>query len=362
MKKAILAACALLPIMALYLGFAPVPIDPVEWDAPEDAGYVGDFAPNTDLAELERIPLGENSGPEDVAVLDGMLYATSTIGNITRIDPGTKSVEIVANTGGVPLGIEAYNGVIYIADAYKGLLSLTTDGTLETLSNEVDGTPILYADDLDIAENGIIYFSDASTKFGAEEHGSTLAASLLEIMESKGTGRVLAYNPRTRQTQLIADGLVFPNGVAIHPDGSVLVNETGRYRAIKINPATGQISEWINNMPGFPDNINPGPAQPNGAPTYFLGLVSPRSEWIDDNAGKPGMRKLAMRLPEAMRPTTIPYVNILQLDKDGKVLRSFQDPSGAYHEATGAIVHDGQLYITSLHEPDLARRSYPPLK
>jgi len=166
--------------------------------------------------------------------------------------------------------------VLYIADAYKGLLSLTPDGTLATLSNEVDGTPILYADDLDIAENGIIYFSDASTKFGAEEHGSTLAASLLEIMESKGTGRVLAYNPRT--------------------------------------------------------------------------------------AGKPGMRKLAMRLPEAMRPTTIPYVNILQLDEDGKVLRSFQDPSGAYHEATGAIVHDGQLYITSLHEPDLARRSYPPLK
>jgi len=47
----------------------------------------------------------------------------------------------------VPLGIEAYNGVLYIADAYKGLLSLTPDGTLATLSNEVDGTPILYADD-----------------------------------------------------------------------------------------------------------------------------------------------------------------------------------------------------------------------
>ena len=121
--------------------------------------------------------------------------------------------------------------------------------------------PFEYADDLDIADNGVIYFSDASTKFGAKDNGTTMAASLLEIMESKGTGRVLAYDPRTMQTRTIAKGLVFPNGVAMHPDGSVLVNETGRYRVLKIDPATGQMTDWITNLPGFPDNINPGPAQ-----------------------------------------------------------------------------------------------------
>lgn len=361
MKKIFLGIGLLLAMVIGYLAFAPVSIDPIVWDAPPNAGYTGAFEANTELADLERIPLGKSVGPEDVAALNGMIYATSQTGDITRINPATKQVEIVANTGGVPLGIEAANGVLYIADAHKGLLSLTEGGVLKTLSEEVDGTPILYADDLDIADNGVIYFSDASTKFGAEANGTTMDASLLEITESKGTGRLLAYDPRTLQTRRIAKGLVFPNGVAMHPDGSVLVNETGRYRTLKIDPETGRMTEWITSLPGFPDNINPGPAQTNGEPTFLLGLVSPRSDWLDENAGNPGARKLAMRLPPAMRPSAENYGLIVQLDANGNVLRTFQDPEGKYHVATGAIVHDGQMYVTSLHEPDLARRAYPDL-
>ncbi len=357
MKKALLGFSALIALGAAYLSFAPVPIDPASWDAPDNAGYVDAFAPNTDLANLARISVGISVGPEDVTVLDGLLYATSQTGDITRIDPATNSVEIVANTGGVPLGIEAYEGVIYIADAHKGLLSMTAEGVLKTLTDTVDGSPIKYADDLDISDNGVIYFSDASTKFGAKANGTTMAASLLEIMESRGTGRVLAYNLRTTQTSMIADGLVFPNGVAMHPDGSVLVNETGRYRVLKINPENGRMSDWIANLPGFPDNINPAP---NG--TYFLGLISPRSAWLDDNAAKPNARKTAMRLPASMRPKAENYGHIVQLDARGNVLRTFQDPSGGYHDATGAIVYDGVLYVTSLHETDLAYMPYQEIK
>lgn len=353
-KKLLIGTASLLVFGGAYLTLAPVPISPVSWEPEVDAGHVGAFAPNTDLANLERISVGASVGPEDVTVFNGSLYATSQTGDITRIDPVTKAVTIVTNTGGVPLGIEAHDDVIYIADAHKGLLSMTPDGVLKTLTDTVDGSPILYADDLDISDTGVVYFSDASTKFGAQANGTTMAASLLEIMESRGTGRVLAYNLRTRQTTIIADGLVFPNGVAMHPDGSVLVNETGRYRVLKIDPENGRMTDWIANTPGFPDNINPGPEG-----TYFLGLISPRSEWLDTNAGKPSARKVAMRLPASMRPKAEHYGHIVQLDESGKVLRTFQDPEGAYHDATGAIVHGDQMYVTSLHETDLARRSYP---
>lgn len=356
MKKGLYGLLILIGLALAYLTLAPVPIDPASWTPSEDAGYVGEFAPNTDLANLERIPVSKSPGPEDAAVLNGKIYATSQVGDITRIDPETGKVTIIANTGGVPLGIETHTDILYIADAHKGLLSLTEGGTLKTLTDSVDGTSIDYADDLDIGPDGTIYFSDASTKFGAKENGSTMAASLLEIIESRGTGRVLAYSPRTGQTRIIADGLVFPNGVAMHPDGDILVNETGRYRILKINPDTGAMRDWVSNLPGFPDNINPGP---NG--TYFLGLISPRSKWLDDNASKPGMRKLAMRLPPSMRPKAEHYGHIVQLDADGNVLRTFQDPDGGYHDATGAIVHDGMLYVTSLHEDALARMPYPDL-
>ena len=49
--------------------------------------------------------------------------------------------------------------------------------SVETLTDSVDGTPILYADDLDIADDGIIYFSDASTKFGAHSRETSPPAA-----------------------------------------------------------------------------------------------------------------------------------------------------------------------------------------
>ena len=49
-----------------YLLLWPVPIDPVAWEAPEDAGYTGDFAPNERLTGVRRIGLGPHVGPEDV--------------------------------------------------------------------------------------------------------------------------------------------------------------------------------------------------------------------------------------------------------------------------------------------------------
>ena len=51
-----LAGLALLIIG--YLSFWPVAIDPVAWNAPEDKGYVGAFAANTQLANLERLSIG----------------------------------------------------------------------------------------------------------------------------------------------------------------------------------------------------------------------------------------------------------------------------------------------------------------
>lgn len=356
MKKAIYAMLVLIAGLVAYLAFAPVPITPAAWDAPDNPGYVGDFETNNLLAGLERIPVGPSVGPEDATALDGALFATSQIGDITRINPATGEVTVIANTGGVPLGIEAYEGVLYVADAHKGLVAVTPAGVVTVLTDTVDGSPINYADDLDIGPDGTIYFTDASTKFGAKDNGSTMAASLMEIMESEGTGRVLAYNPRSKQTRVVAQGLVFPNGLAMHPDGSLLVNETGRYRVLKMNPTTGAMSDWIANMPGFPDNINPGP---NG--TFLLGLISPRSDFLDDMSAKPGARKVAMRLPASMRPKAVAYGHIVQLDANGRVLRTLQDPAGAYHDATGAIVHDGILYVTSLHEDALAHMPYPAL-
>ncbi|MGB6230095.1 MAG: SMP-30/gluconolactonase/LRE family protein [Litorimonas sp.] len=363
MKKALIVLLALVAAAVAYLLLAPVPIDPVAWDAPEDKGYTGDFAPNRALANLERIDLAPHHGPEDIVALpDGRLLTATQDGLILSVDPATGAVDGLAETGGVPLGLEMdpTSGRLIVADAHKGLLAVGMDGAVEVLTNAVDGTPILYADDLDIAADGTIYFSDASTRFGAKDHGSTLDASLLEIMESAGTGRLLAFDPATRRTRTVADGFVFSNGVAMAPDGDVLMAETGRYRILKIDPASGAQDVLIDNLPGFPDNINRGPATPDGRATFFVGIVSPRSRWLDDNSGNVLARKIAMRLPAAFRPQAQPYGLILQIDADGKILRTWHDPNGAYLTPTGAVAVGDRLYITSLLSPDLGYRAFTP--
>lgn len=362
MKKQLSFISIALILGAAYLAFWPVAISPVSWQPPQDKLYSGDFTANDRLANLERLSLRGHHGPEDAALWQGMIYTVSQDGSIIEIDPETLFTRILTNTGGVPLGIEvnSANNHLIIADAHKGLLSISPSGDVTPLSDTVDdGSPILFADDVDIADDGIIYFSDASTKFGAKDIGSTLSASLLELMEHGGTGRLLAYNPADTSTRVVASGFTFSNGVAMHPDGDILMLETGAYKLHKINPKTGESRDLLANLPGFPDNINRGPKLPNGKASFFIGLISPRSPWLDKNAGNIAMRKLAMRLPASMRPKAVPYVHIVHIDEDGQVIATYQDPEGAYHDATGAIVTGGFIYITSLTETDLARKPFP---
>jgi len=270
------------------------------------------------LANLERLSIGDLHGPEDVVWYEGKIYVSSQSGTILEIDPEADTHRVYAQTGGSALGMEMdAAGNLIIADAYRGLLSVAPDGSVTVLTVEVDGTPILYADDLDIAANGVIYFSDA--------------------------------------TSIIREGYVFSNGVAMSESGDILVNETGTYQVHRVSP-NGDSRVIMENLPGFPDNINRGPKMADGTETFLLGLVSQRSKWLDDNSNNVVVRKIAMRLPEFLRPKSVSYGLIIQIDVEGTVLKTWQDPSGDYPEATGAIIaEDGYMYVSSLTAPDLGR-------
>jgi len=135
MKTGLKIIGALIALALVYLLLWPVPIDPVKWDAKTSEGYTGDFAPNTALANLERLSIGDTYGPEDVAVRETekglMVYTSGHEGDIIEIDPRANTHRVFAKTGGVPLGIEfGPDGTLYVADAYKGLLAVDTNGNV----------------------------------------------------------------------------------------------------------------------------------------------------------------------------------------------------------------------------------------
>ena len=58
MKRALQGIGAAVVVLLAYLLFWPVPIDPVAWQAPVNAGYVDPFGPYDRLARARGIGLG----------------------------------------------------------------------------------------------------------------------------------------------------------------------------------------------------------------------------------------------------------------------------------------------------------------
>jgi sugar lactone lactonase YvrE len=349
LKKVLLALCLFLSAIILYFIFWPVPIEPVAWEAPPNPGYAGPFAQNERLKGIEIFPIGDNSGPEDIAVdTQGRIYCATHEGRIVRLNPDGLNPENWVDTKGRPLGIDFDRaGNLIVADAYRGLLSVAPSGTVRELATTADGTPIRYADDVDVAADGKIYFSDASTKFGAKQAAGTYEASLLDLMEHGGHGRLLVYDPATGVAKTLLDGLNFANGVAVsHDQKYILVNETGSYRVIRYwiaGPKKGKSESLIEALPSFPDNISTGL---NGR--YWVALVSPRNQLVDKLAGKPFLRKVIQRLPAFLRPQAVAYGHIFAIDGTGKILVDLQDPTGKYPINTSVTETKDYLYIGSL--------------
>lgn len=355
-KKILWGVLVLVVVALVYLLVMPVPVEPVAWKAPPNPGLRGVFAVNNRLKGIETFGIGNNMGPEDIALDSaGRIYATTHHGNIVRLQADGSKPENWANTKGRPLGIDFdQKGNLIVADAYRGLLSIDSAGQVRTLTSEADGIPIRYADDVDVAADGKIYFSDASTKFGAEACGGTYEASLLDLMEHGGHGRLLVFNPQSGKTNTLLTGLNFANGITLsHDQQSVLVNETGSYRVVRYwiaGPKKGQSEPLIESLPSFPDNISSGL---NGR--YWVALVSPRSKPLDDLCDKPFLRKMVQRLPAFMRPQAKPYGHIIAIDDTGKVVADLQDPQAAYPVNTSVTETKDYLYIGSLFTPVLGR-------
>jgi sugar lactone lactonase YvrE len=348
-----------LTAVAGYLCFWPVPAQPVAWLAPTPIGYIGAHASNTRLSGLRTIDIGDEFGPEHIAVgPDNKLYAAMTSGNLLRMDLDGGRQEIFANTHGRVLGFDFdVEGRMIAADAMRGLLSIDTDRRVSVLADRVSSDdPISYANSVVVAPDGTIYFTDASTRFSPAEWGGTYEASVLDILEQASSGRVLAHDRATASTRIVAHGFSFANGIALSSDGQTLfVAETGRYRIwrvdsrardLDIQSGAAQATVLFDNLPGYPDNLMRGR---DGR--IWVGLFRPRNPAADGLSQKPFMRKVLLRMPRSALPLGAPYSHVFAFDESGEVTEDLQDPSGAYPETTGATETADRLYIQSLHAP-----------
>ncbi|SDD32588.1 SMP-30/gluconolactonase/LRE family protein [Ruegeria marina] len=336
-----------------YLLFWPVPVAPVAYQPPASPGFTGAFVENRvlDKAMIVSLPNGE-IGPEDLAVMpDGIVYTASLAGNLYRIDGETPV--LVDRLGGRPLGLKAGpDGALYIADSFRGIMRWNGPGRLDTVVSEIDGAPVIYANQLDLGRDGTIYFSNSTDRFDPETLGGTKPTSVMTVWEQSDTGYVARHAP-DGTVEKIATGFVYTNGVALSPDEDfLLINETGRARVHRLwltGAKAGQTEVFLDNLPGYPDNLE---AQGDG--TYWLAFASPRVP-AEALMSYPFLRKVVWRLGPRVRPAPIHRGMLIQFDGAGRILRTVQDPDGRLGITTGGKLVDGQLYVMTLDSPGFAR-------
>lgn len=341
-KRPVMAALTgLLTLLLAYLLLWPVPFDPVAGPKRQaNPAGTGVFVKNNRLAEAQLIATGH--GPEGIA-LDrrGRIYTGLHNGDIIRQN-ADGGFDVLANTGGRPLGLNFdAEGNLIIADAIAGLVAMAPDGTLSTLATDFNGKRMLFVDDLAIASDGKIYFSDASARY---EYGE----DIIEVFERRPSGRLMVYDPQDQSLRLLLDALYFANGVALSADEDfVLVNETFEHRVMRYwlkGPKAGTADVFTDNLPGYIDNITEGP---DG--TFWLAVVAARAPDLDALVPRPFLRKVMFRFMTltGWSPVTL-HSYAVKLSADGTPLVSLEDDSGHIYMMTSVMQAGDKLYLGSL--------------
>jgi len=329
---------ALLSLALAYLLFWPVPIDPVVWQP----ATIPPIAPNDRLSGIRSLP-DVGPGPESVAVgPDGCLYTGLQDGRVVRMLADGSAAETFVQTGGRPLGMKFdAGGNLIVADAFRGLLSVSPERKVAVLAGTVNGERMLFPNDIAIAGDGTVWFSDASRRF--DQHHW-----MLDFLEGQPTGRLLRYDPRTSRVEVVLDRLMFANGVAFGPgEEYVLVNETLAARITRYwlrGPKAGHSDVFASALPGYPDNLTY-----NGRGVFWVALPSPRNSALEGLAGWPWLRKVVQRMPAQSREQKLGRMAwILGINTDGQLMHNLQDPAGHYGPVTSVTEVNGRLYFGSI--------------
>ena len=328
---------------------------------PTELGQGGPFEPNDKLRDVEVIGLGRIEAPEDV-ILDRQdnLYAGSRHGDIMRFfAPDYQRMEIFAHIGGQPLGM-AFDRLdnLYVCIGGMGLYRIAPDGKVEKATDETnrsyatvnDDSRLRLADDLDITDDGRIFFSEATVRYEMSEWP-------VEGIEARGNGRIVCYDTNTGKTHTVLRGLKFPNGICVASDGqSILFAETFGCTIKRYwfdGPRKGKVETVIDNLPGYPDNIN---LASDG--NYWLALVGMRSPALDLAWKMPGFRRrMAKRVP--LDEWLFPNLNtgcVVKFNEKGEILESLWDLKALNHPMiTSMREHRGYLYLGGISNNRIGR-------
>lgn len=343
-----------------YPSFATVQSIPSH-KLPTPSDLVGQYTPNEVLKGVTKLFKGQMQGAESVHVSEpGSLWLLDKYGNVFVAEPdSTGGYSKPAKNAYIgpsrPLGhTQNAHGNLVVCDSAKGLVMLEqASGKVVILASQVSddspldpGSVINYANDLDIAGDGTIYFTTSSeipVVPNALGFWDTYATFTLTMLQGSTTGRLLSYNPNTKKTHVLADGFWYANGVAIAPDQSfVAFVETMSVSVHKYwlkGPKKGQTELLISSLPGFPDGLS---LSEDG--NFWVTLAGPNQPFVKILPYR-ALRFLFAWLPKlGIKPKFKQFGMVIKISPEGKVLEHLMDTDGSVVNSISSVTeHNGRL-------------------
>ena len=314
--------CFFLSLIAGLLLYVPSPVDTQYWKAPKALAFEELSAPIYHVQRsINTYQLNRNetfTSPESILVRNGFMYSGIYDGSIRRSKvrarknkqgetefdfgipelvarsfmwkkdgileltnacSGTSSqfshnTDLESRCGRVlQIQFDA-KGVIYACDAVFGLLKVysKSNEVIELNNGELASdivvervAPIPFANSL-VIDGDNIYVTSTSKKFARNQH-------MYEILEGGETGSLFKYNTVTKSLEELASGLHFTNGMVML-DNALYFAETTRFRILKYDLKSKQLTTHIDNLVCIPDNLSV--VKRGDKPLVWVGCAGPR--------------------------------------------------------------------------------------
>ncbi|KAL2536030.1 Protein STRICTOSIDINE SYNTHASE-LIKE 3 [Forsythia ovata] len=284
-------------------------------------------------------------------------FAYTSANRSSLCDPKPSIMNYLKNEHicGRPLGLrfDKRTGDLYIADAYFGLMKVGPEGGLAaSLATEAEGVQLGFTNDLDIDDEGNVYFTDSSTKYQRRNF-------LQLVFSGENSGRVLKYNPRTKEATVLVRNLQFPNGLSLSKDGSFFVfceGSVGRLRKYWLKGEKTGTSEVMAVLPGFPDNV-----RTNEDGDFWVAVHCRRTIYSHLLALYPKVRMFLLKLPISAKLHYLmqiggrPHAVVVKYSPDGKLIKILEDRQGKVVKVVSEVEEkDGKLWIGSVLMPFVA--------
>lgn len=326
-------------------------------------------------SEVELLPLDAATGPESLAfdakgegpytgISDGRIlkwqgkehgwleYAAVHAPHLLNDCRGSQDPKL-EHVCGRPLGLRfsEKTGELFVADAYLGLLVVGPDDKFAApVARQAQGVEFHFTNSLDIEpDSGVVYFTDSSMRFQRRQFISAVVAG-------DKTGRLMKYDPQTKEVQVLLDSLQFPNGVALSQDGShLLIVETTTCRILKywLQTPKARTLEVIAQLQGFPDNIK---RSPRGG--FWVAIHSKRTKLLEWVLSARWLCDGLIKAPiDLQRFSTFlnwwtGKANALRLSEDGEVLDVMEGFGGGVMRSISEVEErHGKLWIGSILMP-----------